>query len=283
MAKKITNAIVIWCIVCSLLAMTVVSGIGNNNSDLSMISNGSSNTLASSLGIIGGGGGGSGGGGSSGSSPTQIFYCQAQTSDGSGTIVVQTWAYLGPTGTHTYWETTERMTSSNGWVLDGNYQFWSIYDGIGNSKHSGSMALFSPDNGAGSIYACTPSNTISGSTASTWSFGLSGTVGYSGDGVGATVGATLSWSVNLPSFQQTITSNTLSKASWNYYDNQALNGPNPTATKFTAGVTIETIHGQQQEIEGSYSAQFLYNNYDLWLTQDTLNWGNFYFYTNYVS
>ncbi len=192
------------------------------------------------------------GGGGGGSSPTQIMYFSYNDACQYGNIYEQYWAYLGPNGNHIYWRGTISVTSENGSVLDGNYNWWSVYDVVGETHKTGTIDFNSPDSAIGnsqSIYAFTPPNTVSSGSAETVTFGLSGSAGY----YGVTGGATISWQMYYPEFEQTTTSLTATNGGWAFYDNQALNGPNPTATSFSAGVTVPTVYNSCQTINADSS------------------------------
>lgn len=224
-------------------------------------------------------GGGGGGGGGSSSSPTQIMYYSYNYGWEYGNIYEQYWAYLGPNGNHIYWYGVISVTAENGAVLDGNYNWWNIYDQTGTHK-TGTIDFTSPDSAIGnaqSIYAFAPPNTVSSGSAETVTFGLSASVGYDG----ANAGATISWQINYPEFEQTTTSLTSTNGGWAFYDNQALNGPNPTAASFSAGVTVPTVYNNYQSINNDNSMNALTTNW-LWDTIYTYSLSGT-LYTDYVS
>ncbi|WP_162509191.1 hypothetical protein [Thermogymnomonas acidicola] len=211
-----------------------------------------------------------------------IMYYSINHPEKYGNIYVQYWAYLGPHGEHVYWYGIVHVTAENGAVLDGGYPFWNEYDVIG-SHSTGTIDFTSPDASVGSpqsIYAFTPpENTISSGSAETVTFGFSASAGYAG----VSAGGTIQWQVNYPEFEEVATSLTATDGAWAFYDNQALNGPNPTAASFSAGVAVPVVKYNAQSIDSSCSMTALLSEWGgLWITAHTYSVTK-YLFTEYIS
>ena len=172
-----------------------------------------------------------------------------------GDIYTQVWLYEGPNAKHVFWVVEVSVNSENGAVLDGGYNVWSVYDIVGSHVTS-TLTMKKADNGNQNIQCISPSNDkLSSKKAETVTFGI----GASYDG--ASVG--LSWQVSYPRFCQSQAHYTGNRVKWDFHDNQALSGSNPTSATYSGSAGVDAIHGGQSiDIDDSMTSLYSHWIYD---------------------
>lgn len=193
------------------------------------------------------------------SGATCVYYDSAQmSSDGYGNnIYVQVWAYLTNDGSTLFWRMDAHLNSGGGWVLWGNYPWWSVYDCAGcGTPISANNGFGTP----GAITTFTPDNTVNEGSAGTLTvgLGLSGKAQYGGSGVDG--GINVAWQINYPEMQIYPMQMTQNIAEYGWVDNQGLNGNAPTSGTQSDGVAEWSQQGTSDSInswtDGYYEYYF---------------------------
>lgn len=183
-----------------------------------------------------------------------ISYCHKQVNGAYGDVYEQVWGYCA--NNKVFWITAIHLSATNGNVLGGDYPIYNKYSTTPGT-YTGYASFSNPDHSSNLnnyyFYNYAPANRISSKSSSKFTMSLGVSKGAVSGGIG--------WSVSYPRYCQNIAADTETNAKWNYHDNQAMSGPDPTAVTFYAGAVVPLDKYTNQEVSIKDAGFFLHSSW----------------------